>query len=124
LADVWDNHDLAPSKRARASRTVVHFHALEEMQEFGMEALLRRKLEASVGIPLPHSSGAYQKSSSCRKKTFLLFRRTNTGGQCSLANTWKIRGVAMGYRSEIVPLAVMGSLTAAIMVVFAVTVMH
>jgi hypothetical protein len=33
-------------------------------------------------------------------------------------------GVAMEYRSEIVPLAVMGSLTAAIMVVFAVTVMH
>jgi hypothetical protein len=33
-------------------------------------------------------------------------------------------GVAMQYRNEIVPLAVMGSLTAAIMVVFAVTVMH
>ena len=33
-------------------------------------------------------------------------------------------GVSMKHRSEFVPLAVMGSLTAAIMVVFAVTVMH
>jgi hypothetical protein len=33
-------------------------------------------------------------------------------------------GVAMQYRKELLPLAVMGSLSAAIMVVFAVTVMH
>jgi hypothetical protein len=33
-------------------------------------------------------------------------------------------GVAMKYRNELVPLAVMSSLSAAIMVVFAVTVMH
>jgi hypothetical protein len=33
-------------------------------------------------------------------------------------------GVAMQYRNEIVPLAVMGSLSAAIMLVFAVTMMH
>jgi hypothetical protein len=34
------------------------------------------------------------------------------------------RGVAMEYRNEFVPLAVMGSLSAAIIVVFTVTILH
>jgi hypothetical protein len=52
------------------------------------------------------------------------FRLSNQNGAERLCRRTLNMGVAMQYRKELLPLAVMGSLSAAIMVVFAVTVMH
>jgi hypothetical protein len=49
--------------------------------------------------------------------------RTKTGGQCCPSDN-RNAGETMKCCNEIVPLALMGSLSAAIMVVFAVTMMH
>jgi hypothetical protein len=52
------------------------------------------------------------------------FRLSNQNAAERLCRRTRNEGVAMQYRKELLPLAVMGSSSAAIMVVFAVTVMH
>jgi hypothetical protein len=57
------------------------------------------------------------------RKTFAWFHEPKRAANV-FHHTIEMRGYAMKCCNEIVPLAVMGSLSAAIMVVFAVTVMH
>jgi hypothetical protein len=54
----------------------------------------------------------------------LLRRLSNQGAVKRLVMETPAWGLAMRYRDEVIPLAIMGSLSAAIMVVFAVTVLH
>jgi hypothetical protein len=74
-------------------------------------------LDAAVAQPAAKQFHVYEEK-------FSAFSPNQCGTDIVCQGTNSGAGVAMRYRSELVPLAVMGSLTAAIMIVFAVTVMH